>query len=157
MLSHIPVKSRIPVNDVKLLFFLLSCAKCLYHIRLRLLVLDSFRLVATDATGIAQPLPTELRPLPLYQDGDHFYSVLGPSLSDTIPQDQNNGSADGTLAYNCINTLATLSPPRDRVFCGSSKCPGNRLICPSGMLYTCPSSTNPEKRSAHLLPSLLHP
>lgn len=109
-----------------------------------------YLLVATDATGIAQPLPAELGPLPLYQDDGGFYSVLGPSLSHATPQDQGYGSADGTLAYNCINSLATVSPHRNPVFCGSSKCPGNRF---ASLSFT---STNTDKRSTHLLPSLLY-
>ena len=40
-----------------------------------------FNLVCADAAGIAQPLPAELGPLPLYLDEDGFYSVLGPPLS----------------------------------------------------------------------------
>ena len=42
-----------------------------------------FSLVGTDAAGIAQPLPRELGPLPLFLDNDGFYSVLGPLAHHT--------------------------------------------------------------------------
>ncbi|KAG0135507.1 hypothetical protein HOY82DRAFT_600339 [Tuber indicum] len=86
----------------------------------------SFQLVSTDATGFVQRLPAELGPLPLYRDDDGFYSVIGPSLSHTTPgEDQTNESANSTLAYDRINISATLRPPREKVFCGSSRCSGN--------------------------------
>ncbi|KAG0640957.1 hypothetical protein HOY80DRAFT_1115399 [Tuber brumale] len=71
-----------------------------------------------------------LGPLPLYQDDDGFYSVLGPPLSHTTPgEDQANEPANAnvgnTLAYDRINISATLAPHRGRVFCGSSRCSGN--------------------------------
>ncbi|KAG0640958.1 hypothetical protein HOY80DRAFT_1135609, partial [Tuber brumale] len=83
-------------------------------------------LVSTDATGIAQRLPAGLGPLPLYREDDGFYSVLGPLLSHTTPgEDQTNESAECTLAYDPVNTSATLRPPREKVFCGLSRCSGN--------------------------------
>ncbi|KAG0135516.1 hypothetical protein HOY82DRAFT_536689 [Tuber indicum] len=82
----------------------------------------TLQLVLTDATGIAQPLPADLGPLPLYPLDDGSYSVLDPSLSHTTHQDQATGSTNSTLA---CDISATLTPQRER-------------------------------RSTHLLPSILH-
>ena len=99
---------------------------------------STFSLIETDAKGIAQPLPAELGVLPLYLHDDGFYSVIGPLLSQATPQDHNNGFADRTLAYNRDNNLAALSPLRRRVFCGLSKCSGNRFASPSTVLCANP-------------------
>ncbi|KAG0640944.1 hypothetical protein HOY80DRAFT_999725 [Tuber brumale] len=114
-----------------------------------------FHLVLTNPNGIAQPLPAELGPLPLYLDEDGFSSVLGPPLNQTTCHDQAQGSSNSALTYDSINTSPTLTPPREKVFCGSSRCSGNRFTSPS---ITCLPfvSTNPEKWSTHLLSSLLH-
>ena len=81
----------------------------------------------TDATGIGQPLPTELGPLPLYQDDGGFYSVLGPPLGHPAQEDQATGSTNHALAYSPIDIPVTLTPPWEKVLCGSSKCSGNRF------------------------------
>ena len=107
-----------------------------------------------DLSGPA-PLPAELGPLPLYPDDDGFYSVLGPPLSHVAHGDQANGPINNTLAYNQIKISATLSPPRNKVFCGSSYCSGYRFALPSTLALFL-ISTNAEKRSTHLFPSLLH-
>ena len=82
-----------------------------------------------------------LGPLPLYSDDDGFYSVLGPPLSHA------NASTN--------DTPTTLTPPRDKFFCQYSICSGSRFTTPStvGSPFTL---ANLEKRSAHLLPWLLH-
>ena len=90
----------------------------------------SFQLVSTNASGIALPLPVELGPLPLYLDDDGFYSVLGAPLSHVISEDQASGSPNVTLAYNPAKMPATPAPRRDKVFCQSSKCAGNRFAPP---------------------------
>ncbi|KAG0640959.1 hypothetical protein HOY80DRAFT_1021617 [Tuber brumale] len=55
-------------------------------------------LVLTNATGAAQPLPTELGPLPLHPQNDGFYSVLGPPLGHTTPVENQTGeSPNGCL------------------------------------------------------------
>ncbi|KAG0640955.1 hypothetical protein HOY80DRAFT_999730 [Tuber brumale] len=94
--------------------------------------LPCIQLVSVDAAGVACPLPAELGPLPLYQDDDDFYSVLGPPLSHTTPGgDEANEPAStnigNTLAYQRINISAALTPHRGVVFCGSSRCSGNRF------------------------------
>ncbi|PWW76129.1 hypothetical protein C7212DRAFT_344604 [Tuber magnatum] len=86
----------------------------------------SLELVLTDAAGIAQPLPAELGPLPLYRHDNGYCSVVGPHLSYAIPDDgQASGSASNNLVHDCTNIPTTLTPPRHKVFCGS-KCSGNR-------------------------------
>ena len=60
-----------------------------------------------------------LGPLPLFHDDDGFYSVLGPPLCNKAGEDQVNGSTNHPLAYSPIHIPATLTPPRDKVFCGS--------------------------------------
>jgi len=32
------------------------------------------------------------------------------------------------LAYNPTNISATVTPPKDKIFCGSSRCSGNRFV-----------------------------
>jgi len=88
-----------------------------------------FKLISRDTLGVAQPLPTELGPLPLCPLGNGYYSVLGPSLGQAILEDHANGSPNDTLTYNNtgIDLAPTLTPSRDKVFCGSSKCSGNRF------------------------------
>ncbi|KAG0640953.1 hypothetical protein HOY80DRAFT_1135608 [Tuber brumale] len=105
--------------------------------------LPCIQLVLVDAAGVACPLPAELGSLPLYQDDDGFFSVLGPPLSHTTPGgDEANEpasiSAGNTLAYDRINISATLAPHTGRVFCGSSRCSGNSgpHIC-SRRSFTC--------------------
>ncbi|KAG0135509.1 hypothetical protein HOY82DRAFT_536682 [Tuber indicum] len=102
-----------------------------------------FVLVKVDAVGSACPLPAEIGPLPLYPDGDGFYSVVGPPLSHTTPGgNQTNepscANARNTTAYDRINISATLTPPREVVLCGSSRCSGNSgpHTC-SRRSYTC--------------------
>ncbi|KAG0640961.1 hypothetical protein HOY80DRAFT_1040482 [Tuber brumale] len=75
----------------------------------------SLHLVLVDETGIAQPLPAELGPLPLYRHEDGYYSVLGPSLHSATPglEDQTNRSAN-----DAVNTSTTLRSSRDKFFCG---------------------------------------
>jgi len=116
-----------------------------------------FQLVSRDALGVAQPLPAELGPQPLYPLGDGYYSVLGPLLGQAILEDPANGSPNNTPAYNHtgIDLATTLTPSRNKVFCGSSKCSGNRFAPPSAVDLSF-TQTNLEKRSTHLLPSLLH-
>ncbi|KAG0640960.1 hypothetical protein HOY80DRAFT_1135610 [Tuber brumale] len=83
-------------------------------------------LVSTDDTGLGGPLPAALGSLPLYPLGGGFYTVLSPSLSHTTPgEDQANRSTHDTISHDTCNTSATLRPPRDKVFCGSSQCSGN--------------------------------
>ena len=89
-----------------------------------------FLLVATDAAGAAYPLPAELGPLPLHPEDDGSYSVLGPPPCHATPVDQANRS-NGALAYRPINLSATLAPPGDKVFCGSSRCSGKQVRIPS--------------------------
>ena len=100
---------------------------------------SAFQLVSCDALGVAQPLPAELGPLPLYPLGNGYYSVLGPPLSYTIPEDYANESPNDALAYNNtgIDLTPTLTPPKDKVFCRSSKCSVNRFV--SLLLYVYPS------------------
>ena len=88
-----------------------------------------------NGTGIGQWLPAELGPLPLYQDGDGIFSVLGPPLGHPAPEDQATRSTSHALAYSPIYILANLTPPRDKVFCGSSKCSGNRFKPPPPAQY----------------------
>ena len=97
-----------------------------------------FDLVSTNAAGIAHPLPAELGPLPLFQDEDGFYSVLGPSPCHTPREDHVDRPTNHTLANNPINIPGTITPPKDKVFCGSSRCSGNRFA-PSTPLYAYPS------------------
>lgn len=113
-------------------------------------------LVRANGDLIAHPFPAQLGPLPLYRDDDGFYSVLGPPLSHGTYEDQAKKSTNHALAYNPINISNTLAPPREKVFCGSSKCSGNRFVSPSTMCLLPFTSTNPEKWPTHLLPSLLH-
>lgn len=112
-------------------------------------------LVRANGDWIAHPFPAQLGPLPLYRDDDGFYSVLGPPLSHEAYEDQANKSTNYALAYNPLNISTTLAPRREKVFCGSSKCSGNRFASPSKMCLSF-TLTNPEKRPTHLLPSLLH-
>ena len=96
----------------------------------------SFILASTDESGIALPLPPGLGPLPLFPANDGFYSVLGPSLSLATSDDQATASANNPFAYrpSASNIPATLKPPKRKVFCGSSKCPGNKFA-PSPTVY----------------------
>jgi len=105
-----------------------------------------FQLVSTNASENSLPLPVELGPLPLYLDEDGFYSVLGAPLSHVISEDQAGRYA---LAHNPVNIPVTRTLPRDRVFCQSSKCGGNRFALSSrvALFFTL---TNLEKRPAHL-------
>ena len=80
---------------------------------------------------MAHPLPAELGPLPLYRDDDGFYSVLGPPLDHAISVNQASGSTNNALACSPINISSTLTPHGDMVFCGSSRCSGNRFASPS--------------------------
>jgi len=80
----------------------------------------------TNGTVIARSLPAELGPLPLYLDDDGFYSVLGPRLCNTVQKDEASGDTGGVFAYGSINISTTLTPRRAKVFCGSSRCSGNR-------------------------------
>ena len=115
---------------------------------------STFDLVCCDAAGIAQPLPAELGPLPLYPHDDGFYSVLGPPLTHVTCGDQANGSSNDTLACNQVDTSATVIPRRTKVFCGSSKCSGNRCTPPPTICLSF-MSTNREKWPTHMLQSLL--
>ena len=96
--------------------------------------LPVFQLVSTNAAGVAHPLPAELGPLPLYRLDDGSYSVLGLPLNYLTLEAQANGSRDNALAYNPVNVSAALTLPRDKVFCGSFKCSGNRFAHPSTVL-----------------------
>ena len=104
-----------------------------------------FHLVSTNAAWSAHPLPAELGPLPLFQDEDGFSSVLGPQLSHTPRNDHADRPTNHTLAYSPINFPGTLMHPRDTVFCGSSRCSGNRFA-PSTPFYAY-SSHKPTLRS----------
>ena len=110
----------------------------------------TFYLVCSDAAGITQPLPAELGPLPLYPHDDGFYSVLGPPLTHVTCGDQANGSANDTLACNPIDACVTVMPRRNKVFCGSSKCSGNRCTSPPTICLSF-ISTNREKWPTHML------
>ena len=109
-----------------------------------------FQLVSSDAIGIAHPLPPHLGPLPLYPLDDGYYSVLGPPLGRA------NESTNDSLDYNRtgIGITVTLTPPKDKVFCRSSKCSGNTFASPSTVRLSF-TSTNHKKRSTHLFLSLL--
>jgi len=96
--------------------------------------LEQFHLVSANAAGVTHPLPAELGPLPLYLDDDGFYSVLGPPLYHGTPVNQVSGSTNDALAYSPINISTTLKPPGGKVFCGSSRCSGNRFAPPSAVL-----------------------
>jgi len=97
--------------------------------------LSQFQLVSTNSAGVAHPLPAELGPLPLYPLSDGFYSVIGPRLCHATPLNQANGSTNHTLASSPINISGILTSPGDKVFCGSSRCSGNRFA--SLLLYLC--------------------
>ena len=129
----------------KLLFFLSANFGWAWHHR-------GFALVSIGTTGIAHPLPAKLGPLPLYQDDDGFSSVLGPPLwnSNKAPEDQVKGSANHALAYSPVDISAILAPPRDNVFCLSSKCSGNRFATPFSVLeYIYPSDTLTQRIGPH--------
>ena len=96
---------------------------------------------------IAHPVPAELGPLPLYRDNDGFYSVLGPPLSHRTYEDQAKKSTNYALAYNPINISTTLAPPREKFFCASSKCSGNRFASPPQCFY--PSHQLTRRRGPH--------
>ena len=100
-----------------------------------------FQLVSRDALGVAQPLPAELGPLPLYPLGNGYYSVLSPPLGQAILEDHANGSPNDALTHNNtgIDLAPTLTPSRDKVFCRSPKCSGNRFAPPSTVQYIYPS------------------
>jgi len=80
--------------------------------------------VGVNAAGVALQLPAQLGPLPLYQDDDGYHSVLGPSLPHNTQQDEARRPTNDTLAYNIP---VTLTPSKAKVFCGSSRCFGNRF------------------------------
>ncbi|RPB00439.1 hypothetical protein L873DRAFT_1843039 [Choiromyces venosus 120613-1] len=84
-------------------------------------------LVLTDNTGKALPLNPELGPLPLHLHNDGWCTVLGPPLSHTTAGvNQNNHSTNNIPAVNNVNNiLSPIITPRDKVYCGSSKCTGN--------------------------------
>ena len=132
---------------VSLFFFLLTEGRRRQSLAL-LFANSAFQLVSCDAIGVAQPLPAELGPLPLYPLGNGYYSVLGPSLGQTIPEDHDNGSPNDTPAYNHtgIDLAPTLTPSRDKVFCGS-KCSGNRFA--PLPLYTHPSHQLTSRSGLH--------
>ena len=52
---------------------------------------------------------------------------MGCALSEY----QARGSAANPLAYDYIDISAALTPPTEKVLCGSSKCRGNRFAPPS--------------------------
>ena len=108
-----------------------------------------FKLISRDALGVAQPLPTELGPLPLYPIGNDYYSVLGPSLGQATLEDHNNGSPNDTPAYNHtgINLAPTLAPSSTKVFCQSSKCSGNGFV--PLLLYVYPSHQLTSRSGPH--------
>lgn len=116
--------------------------------------MEDFRYVSditkVNATGIGHPLPAELGPLPLYQDHDGFYSVLGPPLGHPAQEDQATGSSNQILAYSPIDIPLILTPPRDKVFCGSPKCSGNRFATPFSVLKSIyPSATLTQRSGPH--------
>ena len=107
-----------------------------------------------------ESLPPSLGPLPLYPDNDAFYSANNSLPSHATSTDHVwGGSPTDTLAYSPagINTPAatTSAPLRTKVYCGSSKCSGNRFVpCSAVALFF--ASANIVKWSTHLLHSLLY-
>ena len=116
-------------------------------------LVPSFTLTGSPL-GDCIPPHAALGSLPLFQDNDGFYTVLGPPLNHLTHKDQANGPANNALAYNPINIHAIRTSSKDKVFCASSRCSGNRFESPFTvrLFFT---STNLEKRSTHLLSSLL--
>ena len=104
--------------------------------------------MSTDAHGIPHSLPAELGPLPLYQDDDGFYSILGLLLCHTNHEDHATRFINHTLAYSPINITGILTPPRDKVFCRSSRCSGNRFAS-STPLYVYPSHKLTQRSGPH--------
>jgi len=110
--------------------------------------------------SISSPLlPTGLGSLPLYQDGDDWYndgwhSVPGQHRSHATREDHAKGSTNDTPVSPVVNTPATLTPPK-LIFCQYRKCSGSRFIPPLAARLSL-TSANPEKRSTHLRPRLLH-
>ncbi|RPA90018.1 hypothetical protein L873DRAFT_1849020 [Choiromyces venosus 120613-1] len=95
----------------------------------------TLELVLADATGKALPLNPELGPLPLYLHDDGWRTVLGPPLSHTTAGvNQANHSTNNVPAVNNVNILAPIITPRDKVYCGSSRCAGNRFTISSPLL-----------------------
>ncbi|RPB00436.1 hypothetical protein L873DRAFT_1843038 [Choiromyces venosus 120613-1] len=86
----------------------------------------TFDLILTDTTGKALPLNPELGPLPLYLHHDGWCTVLGPPLSHTTADvNQDNDSPNNVPAVNNVNIFAPIITPRGKVYCGSSRCQGN--------------------------------
>ncbi|RPA90007.1 hypothetical protein L873DRAFT_1789008 [Choiromyces venosus 120613-1] len=83
-------------------------------------------LILTDATGKALPLNPELGPLPLYLQDDGWCTVLGPPLSHiTVGVNRDNHSTNNIPTVNNVGIPAPIIAPRDKVYCGSSRCVGN--------------------------------
>ena len=99
----------------------------------------------SDAFETAHPLPPHIGPLPLYPLGDGYYSILGPPLGHA------NESTNDFLDYSRtgIGIGITLTPPKDKIFCRSSKCSGNRFASPSTVLYIYPSHQLTSRSGPH--------
>ncbi|RPA90012.1 hypothetical protein L873DRAFT_511123 [Choiromyces venosus 120613-1] len=80
-------------------------------------------------------LNPELGPLPLHLHDDGWCLVLSPPLSHTNPRvNQKNHSTNNIPTVNNVNILAPTITPRGKVYCGSSRCTGNKLIISSPLL-----------------------
>ena len=147
------------VNYLHFTFLIWIPCKLLFFLKLTAIarpVRSSISLVST-ANGIAQPLPAELGPLPLYLDGDGFCSVLGPPLGHPMQGDHTDGSNNHTLASSHFNIPAILTAATNKVFCRSSKCSGNRFATPFGILkYIFLANTLTQRSGPHTCPRRSH-